>query len=251
MDSSTVFIQIGAIVGAICTLAIFSVLFKENPYYRLFEHIFIGLAAGYGVFVTWRDVLYRLWWEPMINRGQWWWALAIAGGGMFYFIYSKKHQWISKLLFGALFGLGAGTFFQGFANTYFPMISASFKSVVPPMDVPLTDAIVASVNDLVFVLVLITVMAYFFFSIDHKAKAMRGTASLGRWFLMFAFGAMFGSTVMARMSLFIGRVDFLVSDVPRMFWPYAVGAAILIGLIYFFFVEKKRRLNQDAEPKTG
>jgi hypothetical protein len=35
---------------------------------------------------------------------------------------------------------------------------------------------------------------------------------MGRWLMMIAFGAMFGSTVMARMSLFIGRLSFLFGD---------------------------------------
>ncbi|NQU06577.1 MAG: hypothetical protein HQ568_10825, partial [Calditrichaeota bacterium] len=36
-----------------------------------------------------------------------------------------------------------------------------------------------------------------------------GTARAGIWVLMVAFGAAFGYTVMARISLLIGRMDFL------------------------------------------
>jgi uncharacterized protein (DUF2235 family) len=35
--------------GALSTFAIYSVLYAENRFYRLFEHIFIGLATGYGL----------------------------------------------------------------------------------------------------------------------------------------------------------------------------------------------------------
>jgi len=54
-------------------------------------------------------------------------------------------------------------------------------------------------------------LIYFFFSAEHKG-ALGGTAKLGIWFLMVAFGASFGYTVMARISLLIGRMQFLLGD---------------------------------------
>jgi hypothetical protein len=37
---------------------------------------------------------------------------------------------------------------------------------------------------------------------------------------MIAFGAMFGNTVMARLSLFIGRMQFLLKDWLGHYWPW-------------------------------
>jgi hypothetical protein len=51
-------------------------------------------------------------------------------------------------------------------------------------------------------------LVYFFFSKEHKGW-FGGAAKLGIWFLMVTFGASFGYTVMSRMSLMIGRFDFL------------------------------------------
>jgi hypothetical protein len=73
------------------------------------------------------------------------------------------------------------------------------------------------------VLILLTVMSYFFFSIPHEKGAGRllaRTSLCGRWFLMIAFGAMFGNTVMARLSLFIGRMYFLLHDWLGSFLPW-------------------------------
>ncbi len=55
----------------------------------------------------------------------------------------------------------------------------------------------------------ITVLVYFFFSVEHKG-VVGGASKVGIWFLMIAFGASFGYTIMARMSLLIGRVTFLL-----------------------------------------
>ncbi len=217
-------------IGAICTFAIFSILYRENALYRLFEHIFIGLAAGQIIYVTWSELLKPTWWEAMTIKGQWWWALALIPGLMFYFIYSQRHSWVARIIMGLFMGLSAGMIFQNFANNYIPMMRASFKPVLPVPGAPWSSM----VNNIIFVAVLVTVMAYFFFSIDHKAPSVRKMATLGRWMLMFAFGAMFGATVMARMSLLIGRVDFMLTRwgpiVPMGIW-IALGTIIVVAII--------------------
>lgn len=193
-------------LAALGTLAIYSILYKENPAYRLAEHIFIGAATGYLVYTAWAQILKPLWWDRII-AGEWYWVFALVAGSMYYFIYSKKYVWISRLIFGALLGLVAGTAFKGFAGTNIDRITASFKPIYG-------HGMGAGqiINNVIFIVVLLTVMSYFFFSFEHKTPLRRIPSSIGRWVLMFAFGAMFGSTVMARMSLLIGRINFLLND---------------------------------------
>jgi hypothetical protein len=52
---------------------------------------------------------------------------------------------------------------------------------------------------------------YFFFSKEHKG-ALKLASETGIIFIMVGFGASFGYTVMARMSLLIGRLQFLLRD---------------------------------------
>jgi len=61
-----------------------------------------------------------------------------------------------------------------------------------------------------FVGVVCTVL-YFFFSREHKG-ALRLASEVGIVYLMVGFGASFGYTVMARMSLLIGRFQFVLRD---------------------------------------
>jgi len=58
---------------------------------------------------------------------------------------------------------------------------------------------------------LLTTLMFFFFSKEHKG-ALGGSARVGIYFLMISFGASYGYTVMARVSLLIGRVMFLLDD---------------------------------------
>jgi len=196
--------------GALCTLGLYSILYRENRVFRFFEHLFLGLATGYAIYTAWNDVLLPRWWTPMTGPvaaggGRWWWAFALPAGLLFYLIYSRRYAWMSRLIFAVFFGFAAGQAFQGFAGYYFPLIRSAIN--VPLWNVPPSTA----VNNLLFLVILLSVMSYFFFSFEQRG-AMARVSRLGRYLLMFAFGAIFGSTIMARMSLLIGRIYFLLSD---------------------------------------
>lgn len=234
-------------VGALCTFAIYTVLYKENKFYRLFEHIFIGLGAGYGVYVTWTNILYPKWWKPMVEGHQWWWVYAAVIGSMFYFMYSKKHAWISRVVFGLFMGFAAGGIFREFYETYFPQIGSSMKAFNGGA------AHVASV--IVFYVILFGAMSYFFFSFEHKHPAVTASAKAGRWFLMIGFGAMFGSTVMGRMTLFIGRLNFLLNQwIPEvnseaqhlMFWIVFPIVLLMVGgaTVLYFVTQKPKKKSE-------
>lgn len=197
--------------GAIGTIAVFSLIFRENKLYRLFEHIFIGLAMGYSLAITWTQVLRPKWWDPMTHDGIWIWALVIPIGLMFYGIYTKKYSWMARMIFGFYFGMSAGTVFQGFASEYIPQVTSSFKPLI--WAGPATRAAERGViNNWIFLVILISVLTYFFFAFEQKNIAVKKTAGFGRAMLMVAMGGMFGATIMTREALLIDRVRFLLID---------------------------------------
>jgi hypothetical protein len=204
--------------GALCTLGIYTILYRENKVFRFFEHLYIGLATGYTIYITWNDALKPRWWEPMVQKGQWWWAFALPAGLLFYMVYSKKHAWMSRLIFGLFFGAAAGQAFQGLAADLFPLIRSAVN--VPMVNPPEAHApgaywlspVSAVLNNALFIVILLSVMTYFFFSFEQKNRAVQGVSRLGRYILMFAFGSIFGQTIMARLSLLIGRLYFLIHD---------------------------------------
>lgn len=196
-------------LGALATLALYSILYRENPVYRLAEHLFVGLAAGYGVYVLWRDVLRPKWWAPLTAGGQWWWIFALIAGGMYYTLYSKRLSWMSRLVMLTTMGFTAGQAFRVWAGLYVKQISSAMNK--PLFYVPLRPPYL-HLDNLLFVGILVSVLTYFLFSFEHQGLLVRRTAQAGRWVMMIGFGAIFGSTVMARLSLFIGRLLFLFQD---------------------------------------
>ncbi len=207
------------IIGVMCTVAIFSLVFRENAVYRLFEHIFIGVAAGYTIVVTVGEVIKPFFIEP-VARGEWYWIMAVELGAMFYFVYSRKLNWISRIPIGLLMGMAGGMGFQAFANWVLPQVRESFKPIHPNHLNAMGEQIgwSGALNNLIFVVVLLTVMSYFFFSFEQKGRFIKGSARTGRLVLMVAFGAMFGATIMARLSLLFDRVYFVLKDAPAVIW---------------------------------
>src|SRR5579862_8018645 len=179
----------GIWIGAIGTLALFSLIYRENRVYRLFEHLFIGLAAGYLIKTTWSDILKPQWWDPMTKEGQWPWMFVLFLGLLLFTLYSKKLNWMSRVSLGILIGLVAGQIFQATASEYIPLIQTSCKPIYhPPIPVGSglsTRGIILS--NLVFVGIVLCVQSYFYFSFEQKNRVVAGSARTGRLIMMVAF----------------------------------------------------------------
>ncbi|MCS7185634.1 MAG: hypothetical protein N3B10_00680 [Armatimonadetes bacterium] len=177
---------------------------------------------------------------------RWWWAFALVIGLMYYTVLSPRFGWMSRLSLSFLMSLSAaGYTFKAFAIEVPPQIKDSFRPIFG------TDFATA-LNNAVFVIVLLCVMVYFFFSVEHRHILIRGPASLGRWLLMLTFGIVFGNTVMGRFSLFISRLDFLMLQNPVEAEKWAklgmvVGLAVVLFLLAFLSVEYERRRTQRTE----
>lgn len=223
--------------GSLATVGLYSVLYKENKFYRFWEHLFLGLASGWGLVALWTEVLKTTWWDKMVGAspdasgsgtamGYWTYAFLVPIGLLGYFVFNRRHNWISRIPIGIILGLYSGQQFRAWQNFYLPQIDASLKPVFPTTGVlfkPSTNGLskdaAASINNtvyvsqalsnLVFVVTLLSVIAYFLFSFDVKGKALARVAGLGRWLLMIGFGAIFGSTVMMRFTLLIDRMYFI------------------------------------------
>lgn len=220
-------------IAALCTLGLYSVLYKENKLYRFFEHLFLGLATGFLISNTWTDVLRPRWYIPMHDHGQWWYIFLMAVGLFYYFIYTRQFSWLARLMIGFYLGIASGQAFQVFANDVWPQVPASFRPMVPGMRVAgHALSYGQALNNLVFTLVLVCVLSYFFFAFEQRSPVVKGSARLGRWMMMFSFGAIFGLTMMARLALLIDRMYFLLEEFPNAWGaPLDQPSYLMLGVI--------------------
>ena len=54
-------------VAAFLTLCVFSFLYRDNPFYRFAEHLFVGAAAGYLLAVQYQNVIIPNVWLPLTS----------------------------------------------------------------------------------------------------------------------------------------------------------------------------------------
>jgi len=195
-------------VGAFFTLAIYSFLYKENPVYRLAEHLVVGISAGYGIAITYDMVLGPRLIMPLIE-GNSWVLLVPAFLGLLYITrFFPKISWLSRYPIAFVMGTGMGV---GFPLTMKASVLRQLEAtMVPFYTSDMSWDVVA--GNLVLILGTLTALIYFFFSKPHKGLFFGTGSKIGIWVIMIGFGATFGFTVMGRISLLIGRVQFLLSD---------------------------------------
>jgi hypothetical protein len=224
---------LGIWIAAGLTLAIYSFLYKDNPVYKFAEHVYVGITAGYALCTAWYQViepnlvselLKSDWHNPFLALWENWVVIvpAILGILMFSRFFSKI-SWVSRIPIAFVIGAGAGI---SVPNTVQANIIKHTSATMSPFfqkDLFSWSQIMNFLNPIIIVLGVVSVLIYFFFSIEQK-KGLKTVSWIGIVFLMIFFGASFGYTVMGRVSLVIGRVRFLIVD-----WSPLIGKLFGIG----------------------
>lgn len=217
---------IGLWLAAFFTLAVFSFLYSDNPFYKVAEAVLVGVSAAYWMVVGFWDVLVpnligRLWpamvqvWAmpglagPEAERNLWY-IIPLVFGIMLLWRLAPRGGWIARWPLSFIVGTFAGLQLIAFLHGDF---LAQIRNTILPLAVFEAGSfdLWASLRNLLIVVGVLCAVTYFFFSIEHKGAVGR-VAKVGIWFLMITFGAAFGYTVMGRIALLAIRIEFLLDD---------------------------------------
>lgn len=215
---------VGIWIAALLTLAIFSFLYKDNPFYKLAEHIFLGVSAGYWVCVMFHNVILPNAVMPIITGFNGPEKIGVLGYVWYYGKYIiplllgllalthlvPRFSWLSKWPMAVVVGTTSAITVYSYTQSW---IIAQVKDTMQALLV-IKNGVVdwgLSCNNIIFIIGVLSTLVYFYFSKEHKGK-WGDFAKTGIYFLMIAFGAGFGYGVMARVSLLIGRITFLLGD---------------------------------------
>jgi hypothetical protein len=200
--------QISLHAAALLTFCIFSFLYRDNPFYKFAEYLVVGVSAGYYTVIFYDNYvkpnLVDHFLDPTYPNKI---ILLIPTllGFMLWTRMIPKYAWLSRYSLAAYLGAAAGL-----------AIPRTMETIILKQ---LSSTMVAPVNitDIVIIVGVLCTLIYFFFSKPHTGILGAG-ARVGVIFIMVSFGATFGYTVMARVSLLVGRVTFLIKD-----WLPALG----------------------------
>jgi hypothetical protein len=209
--------SIGNWVAALAVVAILSLLWRENRLYRVAEHLLLGLTVGFVAAATWAELLRPKWYQPFAEAlstrdplGIFVGFSALALGCCWYGLYFPKTEWLSRLALGVVLGAAAGQAIKNNFTQQMPLVVTSFRS---PIEISAGKVDwLGSLNNSLFLLALVTVLLFFFFSFDQKNPAVKLATRIGRFWLMVGFGVYFGNTVMTRLAVLIERVWFVTQD---------------------------------------
>lgn len=206
MDGS---VLLGAWVAVGLTLMIYSFLYRDNPFFKLGEHLYLGVSVGYTLTLTIFKFMKPKWALPLFGEGKLLLLVPTIFGLLMLTRLIPKIAWLSRIAFAFVVGFGAGiaipriissNLLRQVQGTVTPLISRQGRGL---------DYTFGDFSNLLILIGILSVLTYFFFSVEHKGP-IRHVSRIGIAFLMVSFGASFGYTVMARVSLLFGRFDDLV-----------------------------------------
>lgn len=197
-------------IAAILSLFILSFLYKENPFFRIAEHVFLGVANGYLVTFYWHRILMPILFRPLFQQGELLLIIPFTVGMLYLTRFIPRISWLVRIPIALFMGYWTGVYIPAVIQA--SIIKQVQGTILTPTNFQAWNAgpwgIVWSA--IVFVGVLCT-LTYFYFSREHKG-IIGVTSRIGIIFVMIGFGAAFGYTVMARVSLLIGKLQFLLGD---------------------------------------
>ena len=210
----------GIWVAALLTLCIYSFLYRDNPFYRFAEHLFVGISVGYGIVLSIHQGLVPLALKPF-------WAavtgesfsgliklIPIGIGLLFFARLSPRHAWLIRYPIAILIGFGSGI---AIPNMLRANIFEQTRGTIEPFaaiqagTIPSAEIVGAVIGAILMVVGVVCTLTYFFFSVEHRGP-VKWISKVGIAFLMIGFGSAFGNTVMGRVALLIQRADFLLGD---------------------------------------
>ena len=222
-------------LAAFLTLAIMSFLYRDNPYYKFAEHLFVGVSAAYWMCMGfWSTIVGNL--IPRLSEGlssffrvpyqpedfNILFMLPVVLGVLLLMRLSPKGGWLSRWPLAFIIGTTAGLnfirylrsdFINQVSSTFIPLVVnwQGFGHFFSNLNLDADGQFLAMLTNWVIFIGVFCGLIYFYFSKEHHGLFGRASR-VGIWILMITFGASFGYTVMGRISLLVGRLTFLFRD---------------------------------------
>ena len=208
----------GIWVAAFLTLCIYSFLYRDNPFYRFAEHLFVGISVGYLIVIGIHQGIIPKAWEPLSKAmGALWteiigettpetrnalWGLfrilPIAIGLLFFARLSPRHSWLIRIPIAILIGFGAGiaipnmlraNIFEQTRGTIEPFAAIHTGiEAVNTGTMPVQDFVgITCRGESLWLLVLYAHSPISSFSVEHRGP-IKWISKVGIAFLMIGFG---------------------------------------------------------------
>jgi len=201
MDPAT---MLSLLISTTLILAIYTILYRENPAFRIGEHLVVGATVGHAVVLAvfqirdlaWRKV------ESGIATGN------IAGiayiipmllGVFLYFQFASKYRFLARVSIALMLAVGLALSIRGLI---FVNVIGQIQGALAPL---------TGIDRIAYLIGVVCALLYFVYE-RRASRAAGPLPKIGRYVLMLTMGAYFANTIMGRLSIVIGTLTSLFVD---------------------------------------
>ena len=210
-------------------LMIYTILYRENPAFRIGEHLMVGATVGHAVVLAVfqiRDLAFLKVQQGMNtgNLGQMAYVVPILLGVALYLQFSKSTKHIARVAIAFMLSVGITLSARGLISVN---VIGQIKGAIVPLN---------SVQNIVYTVGVVCVLLYFVYE-ERVSKVVGPVPRVGRWLLMVTMGAYFANSIMGRLSIVIGTLDTIL-PAPNF---YLIPVALLILAADAYTRSKKKQ----------
>ncbi len=191
-------LEIGAIVGSVLVLFLFSWLFYgRNVLFDIAESCLIGTAAGYmliiGIKTVWTNAFVPLFAGKILQ------LIPVVLGLVLYLQLNRKTIHFARIPTAIIVGTGIGLSIR-------KMLLAGITANISAFAIDWSRLTgIELLNAIIVLIGFVTALSYFVMTKEHKGT-YGSFVKVGRIFLMLTFGALFGASITGGLNLIAGRI---------------------------------------------
>ncbi len=189
------------LISTTLILAIYTILYRENPAFRIGEHLMVGATVGNAIVLAIfqiRDLAWRKLQSGFAtgNISGMAYILPMILGVFLYFQFSSKLRYLARVSIALMLAVGLSLSIRGLI---FVNVIGQIQGALAPL---------TNIQSIAYVIGVVCALLYFVY--ERRASNMAGPLpKIGRYVLMLTMGAYFANTIMGRLSIVIGTLTSL------------------------------------------
>ena len=196
----------GIWVTALLMIFVYSAMWKQNRFFKFAEHTLVAVSTGFVVVMSVKTLQSMV--VGQFMRGELVWGFVVVFGLLIYARFSKNYLWLSRWPTALIVGIATAVTVSTTVNAN---ILAQIRGVALPLFGP---NLWKAFSNWVAGIGVISVLAYFLFTMKgiQEARSIKGLVKVGRYVMIIAVGAAFGSTFVSYVIMLLERILFLLSS---------------------------------------
>jgi hypothetical protein len=203
---------IGDPIAALVSIQIIAmwsyIYFGGSIVYDYIQDLYVASAVAYSAVMAYQNLL-STGWTPLTTKGEWHFAIPLLLGFLLFSIISRKWGWLQRWPSSILLGVGMGL---GMASFVYADVA---QQLVSAWDLGLKHGLY--LEWMVIIIGMALTFWFFVYTVPHKGPGITPTildrlADVGKAFVMIYITSKYASTVMYRLTLFIGNLQRILWD---------------------------------------